>query len=149
MFSLIITIITIALVAALAISSIYYGGDAFNSGSTQAAASTIVNQAQQIAAASDMFRAQNAGRRPANIAALTDEQRFLQSAPILPDGYFTGESGGAWTIDATEGRLQLTNVSPEICHDETDDAIGGAEGTDLYYCDNGTFTFAKQLFTKS
>ena len=42
MFSLIITIISIALVAALAVATIYYGGDAFNQGTTKAKASTIV-----------------------------------------------------------------------------------------------------------
>ena len=51
MFSLIISIISIALVAALALASIYYGGEAFNKGTTDADASTIINQGQQIQAA--------------------------------------------------------------------------------------------------
>ncbi len=48
MFSLIVSIIAIALVSILAIATIYYGGDAFQEGTSDAAASTIVNQAQQI-----------------------------------------------------------------------------------------------------
>ena len=48
MFSLIISIIAIALVAALALASIYYGGSAFQKGSAEAEASTIINQGQQI-----------------------------------------------------------------------------------------------------
>ena len=51
MFNLIISIISIALVAALALASIYYGGEAFNKGTTDADASTIINQGQQIQAA--------------------------------------------------------------------------------------------------
>ena len=51
MFSLIISIISIALVAALALASIYYGGEAFNKGTTDADASTVINQGQQIQAA--------------------------------------------------------------------------------------------------
>lgn len=54
MFSLIISIIAIALVAALALASIYYGGDAFQEGNSKAEASTIVNQGQQVQAAVTM-----------------------------------------------------------------------------------------------
>ena len=38
MFSLIITIISVALVAALALATLYYGGDAFNEGRPKAEA---------------------------------------------------------------------------------------------------------------
>ena len=41
MFSLIITIISIALVAALALATIYYGGSAFNKSSATATASKL------------------------------------------------------------------------------------------------------------
>ncbi|MBM24170.1 MAG: hypothetical protein CL760_00280 [Chloroflexi bacterium] len=54
MFSLIISIIAIALVASLALASIYYGGDAFQEGTVKAEASTIVNQGQQVQAAVTM-----------------------------------------------------------------------------------------------
>ncbi len=49
MFSLIISIISIALVAALAAATVYFGGAAFNKGSDGALASTFINSAQQIA----------------------------------------------------------------------------------------------------
>lgn len=48
MFSLIITIISIALVAALALATLYYGGDAFNRGSAAAVASQLINEGQQV-----------------------------------------------------------------------------------------------------
>lgn len=51
MFSLIISIISIALVAALAAATVYFGGAAFNKGSAGADASTFVNSGQQIAGA--------------------------------------------------------------------------------------------------
>lgn len=54
MFSLIITIISIALVAALALATIYYGGSAFNRGSDSAKASQIINEGQQINGAAQM-----------------------------------------------------------------------------------------------
>lgn len=48
MFSLIISIIAIALVAALALASIYYGGEAFQEGTVDASAATLIDQGQQI-----------------------------------------------------------------------------------------------------
>jgi hypothetical protein len=57
MCSLIITIISIALVAALALATIYYGGTAFNRGSAEAKASQLINEGQQINGAVAMARA--------------------------------------------------------------------------------------------
>lgn len=51
MFSLIISIISIALVAALAAATVYFGGSAFNKGAAGADASAFVNAGQQIAGA--------------------------------------------------------------------------------------------------
>lgn len=48
MFSLIITIISIALVAALALATLYYGGSAFNRGSASAEAARLINEGQQV-----------------------------------------------------------------------------------------------------
>lgn len=79
MFSLIITIISIALVAALAVATIYYGGDAFNQGSSKAKASTVVNQAQQIVGANTLLRA-NTGSYGSTVAELT-AGGYLAAAP--------------------------------------------------------------------
>ena len=57
MFSLIITIISIALVAALALATIYYGGSAFNKGSADAKASQFINEGQQLTGAIAMNKA--------------------------------------------------------------------------------------------
>ena len=57
MFSLIITIISIALVAALALATLYYGGNAFNKGSAEANASKIINEGQQVNGAVQLARA--------------------------------------------------------------------------------------------
>lgn len=57
MFSLIITIISIALVAALALATLYYGGTAFNKGSATAEASRLINEGQQVNGAVTMYNA--------------------------------------------------------------------------------------------
>ena len=56
MFSLIITIISIALVAALALATLYYGSDAFNRGSQDAQASKLLVQGQQITGALTLYQ---------------------------------------------------------------------------------------------
>lgn len=80
MFSLIITVISIALVAALALATLYYGGNAFNEGRARAEASKLHNHAQQLLGAADLFYVQK-GRYPTSEAELVSEG-FLDSVPI-------------------------------------------------------------------
>ena len=54
MFSLIISIVSIALVVALAAATMYYGGDALSQGRSSADASSYVTAAQQIGGAAVM-----------------------------------------------------------------------------------------------
>lgn len=83
MFSLIVSIISIALVAVLAAASIYYGGDAFTKGSAKALASTVVTQAQQISSANTLYKNDNGGVSAANVAALVTGN-YLASEPAMP-----------------------------------------------------------------
>lgn len=83
MFQLIIAILSIALIATLAIASVYYGGDAFTTGTAKAGASTIVSQAQQISAADVLYQNDNAGAHAADVAALVTAN-YLQAAPQMP-----------------------------------------------------------------
>jgi len=78
MFSLIITIISVALVAALALATLYYGGAAFNEGRADAEASKIINQGQQVLAAADLYYA-NHGTWPTVAKMVADG--YLKSAP--------------------------------------------------------------------
>jgi hypothetical protein len=59
MFSLIITVISIALVAALALATLYYGGSAFNKGSAAAQSTQLLNESQQLLGAAELFYADN------------------------------------------------------------------------------------------
>jgi type II secretory pathway pseudopilin PulG len=79
MFSLIITIISIALVAALAVATIYYGGPAFQNNGTRAAAVKVVNAGQQINGAVEMYKAQK-GDVPATLDDLVTSN-LLKSIP--------------------------------------------------------------------
>lgn len=59
MFSLIIVIISIALVAALALATIYYGGTSFNIGGDRVVAARTINEGNQVAGALELYRVDN------------------------------------------------------------------------------------------
>lgn len=80
MFSLIITIISIALVAVLALASIYYGGSAVGQGSDSARASQLINEGQQLQGLAAMSTAQ--GNTVTSVQDLVDEDYLSQA--ILP-----------------------------------------------------------------
>lgn len=116
MFSLIITIISIALVAALALATLYFGGDAFNQGSAKAAAATVVNQASQISGANTLhFLDEQA--YAANVAELVTG-KYLQSAPN-PGSISTSD----YQIAATASTITLEGVSLAVC-----EAVNGQSG---------------------
>jgi type II secretory pathway pseudopilin PulG len=120
MFSLIITIISIALVAALAVATIYYGGTAFTTGSTKAQAAGLVSSAQQIAGAEVLY---------------FNDFQTLDTASGFPTliakGYLTAVPAGTWTV--------VANPSPG-----TADAsfIGGSTTTGLFELQNSAVTAA-------
>lgn len=68
MFSLIISIVSIALVVALAAATMYYGGDALAGGRNSADATAYVTAAQQIGGAAVM----HINTQPANPATVAD-----------------------------------------------------------------------------
>jgi hypothetical protein len=80
MFSLLITIIAIALVAALALATLYYGGSVFNQGAERAQAAKISVQAQQILGAMALYRAET-GAYPNTLNDLVSTN-YLKSIPV-------------------------------------------------------------------
>lgn len=106
MFSLIITIISIALVTALALATIYYGGSAFRQGADAARAATLVNGSQQIVGAYQFYQA-TTGVAPTSTAQLISSGA-LASAPgrlyLLEtitgtDGPYVTEGDGMTGVD--------------------------------------------------
>lgn len=91
MFQLIVAVISIVLVAALAIASIFYGGEAFVKSSEKAVVTTLVNQAQQISGASALYRADNGVA--ATIEGLAVGGEYLAAAPAG-----TKVTDGDWSI---------------------------------------------------
>lgn len=119
MFSLIVSIISIALVAVLAAASIYYGGDAFVKGSAKALASTVVTQAQQISSAHTLYKNDEGGSEAPSIQALV-VGGYLASVPAAPvnvaadtDTNTTGKQPAPWVLGANDVTLAVDN--DEVC----------------------------------
>ena len=129
MFSLIISIISIALVAALALASIYYGGEAFNKGTTDADASTVINQGQQIQAAVTLADVD----RNETVTALADlvTGEYLQEVPSFQKL--------TWGEPDANGYSTLSgSVNADVCKSLNEKA-GAADAADVELVDGGVF----------
>ena len=67
MFSVIVVIISIALVAALTLATVYFGGDTFLKGKPEAEAARYINEGQQVSAAIRLFQVENQGMLPKDL----------------------------------------------------------------------------------
>jgi hypothetical protein len=84
MFSLILTVVAVALVAALAMATLFYGGEVIHGGNARAIAGTVMNQGEQIVAAARLYYV-NKGVAAPSLAALVAEG-YLNSIPVPPAG---------------------------------------------------------------
>ena len=102
MFSLIIAILAIILVALLAAATIYYGGDSFNKGNSKAKAAEILNQAEMIKGAFTAYKIEQ-GTIEINQAACDVENNKFDDClePLVTKEYLTDIPQGAegWYID--------------------------------------------------
>lgn len=126
MFSLIISIISIALVAALAAATVYFGGAAFNKGSAGADASTFINAGQQVAGAFTLASAD--GHSPLTVAdlnsgdaAITKGQVYLAQVPSYKGDAINGFVTGSTNYVAV-------GVSQQVC-EEVVKRAGGSSAT--------------------
>ncbi|MNR71807.1 hypothetical protein D3C71_24850 [compost metagenome] len=111
MFSLIIAIISIVLVAALAIAVIYYGSTAFNKGAAAAEASKVLVQGQQLLGAADMHYADH------NIWPSLAELESKDYLNMVPSVSARG-AAVPWTTPLERRPvflLQQNAVSEEVC----------------------------------
>lgn len=116
MFSLIIALIAIALVAVLAGASVYYGSDAFQGNKSKARYAEIVNQSEQISSAFLAFKIEgnsldqtdcNTGDPSGCLGQLVDAE-YLNSIPER------NELNRDWQVDA-DGALFTTTEDADAC----------------------------------
>lgn len=123
MFSLIIVLVSIALVVALVAATIYYGGSSSASAQVRTAAATLINQGSQINAAGMLAVSQGPGW-PA--ASPQFAQPYLSSMPVPPKSAYADQSetpvSSHWTyyVDpaspSSAHHFVLKNkISAEVC----------------------------------
>jgi hypothetical protein len=146
MFQLIVAVIAIALVIALTLASIFYGGEAFTRSSLKANVAAMVNQAQQISGAHTLYKTDYSVSPPGatSDARLNELQKqgYLAEIPTAPKIAATDSNGNvvAWDYrPADKGvYLQLGAEPLETCKavalngaGECQDAVGDA-GSEFY-----------------
>lgn len=126
MFQLIVAVISIALIAALAIASIFYGGDAFTKSSEKANVTTLINQAQQIAGAAALYKT-DAGKS-IGTGVVDDANTLLVGGYLAQSPSVAKVATGAWYISQdTDNKLYAVvafkdgvDTAAELCR--ADDA---------------------------
>lgn len=110
MFNLIVAVISIALIAAMAAASIFYGGEAFSESTARATANTLINQAQQIDGAQSLYRIKNSGTYWGGSIGQFVDDGYLQAVPYSPGMI------GEWIIDrvTVESLSNPNSVSPDF-----------------------------------
>jgi hypothetical protein len=105
MFSMIITIIAIALVVALTIATLLYANNTAGEASSRSAAARALNEGNQIVGAMELYRADK-GTFPTG----TNE---AIKAEILATNYLAAWPQGQW--DLTTGYAIRSDLTQEVC----------------------------------
>ena len=119
MFSLIIALIAIALVAVLAAASVYYGSDAFQGNKSKARYAEIVNQSEQISSAFLAFKIdgnslEESGANPCNTGDPSGCLKQLVDANYLSAIPERNETTRKWEVDP-DGALFTTTQDVDAC----------------------------------
>ena len=133
MFQLIVAVISIALVAALAIASIFYGGDAFTKSSEKAVVTTLINQGQQIAGAAALYKTDNGVNAPTgevDAAHVLVTGDYLSAAPAG-----TKVTDGNWSIDADSATINFdtTADAASVCAEVVRQGAGECDSAYDYF----------------
>lgn len=85
MSSLIITLISIALIAITAVIALFAMGDTFTQGGDKADFARLQNEANQIVIATELYMAQNSGASPENVSELVEKNYLKNEFGALTD----------------------------------------------------------------
>jgi len=105
MFQLIVAVISIVLVAALALAATYYGGDVFVSSRTRTMAQALLEQSNQIKSAYILYRTEN-GSAPTTIDQMV-LGGYLKPISFPYAGYGTSSVQGRWDIQNWGGTIMV------------------------------------------
>ena len=142
MFNLIVAVLSIALIGITAGASVYYGGAAFEGSNNRARAASLIATGGQLAAAQQLYMAENGGKRavskyhggglarPENLTQsgiqILIDNRYLDAVPAVPtnlDFIHDTTKLPQWQIDTT-GTIAYIRLS-----DYVDDAYSSEAST--------------------
>lgn len=124
MSNLILSFISIALIAATAAATVFFGGDAVRSGSNAAHAATLQNIASQVSGYTDMYWAVEGSDPDSVFEADTPTGNSLEEAGFLKSGSISIPHEGG-TISLTSDGVEIDAVPTEVC-----DAVNNNAGVD-------------------
>lgn len=128
MFSLVTTLIGIAVAVVAAIASIYYMGPAADSQAQAAQTAKLLNEATQINGAVLMYQSDHAGQSISDLQDLVDAH-YLKTIP-----------GGNWTISGSsivkpvDGESQCKAFNKKLGHGEIAPSCGDPSWQDKMIC---------------
>ena len=124
MFSLIITVVAVALVAALVMATLFYGGDAFKDGRAKAEAAKLTNQGQQLLGAAELYYVNN-GQWPASVEQL-QEAGYLKDTPVaVRGGVQEAHAARSWRMPISRQPLFVIDEGSEaVCRKVNEFAYG-------------------------
>ncbi|QHE87187.1 hypothetical protein [Hydrogenophaga sp. BPS33] len=109
---MLITILSVALVGALAMATLYYGASAYTKSMAEAQAAKLINQGNQLLGAADMYFAQK-GMYPSSLQEMVDTD-FLKSIPVASR---EGDGAGMSNAFADEGEWSIAPGKALFTHD--------------------------------
>ena len=127
MTSIILVLVGILLATLAALFVVFYGGQAFNSGNTRAAATSLVNMGQNVRHAAELHRLTE-GEEARGVDDLVS-RGYLAQAPA-PGGL--GEAENAWREmpgpgGDPSGAYVITGIDPSVCREVNRQATGRDE----------------------
>lgn len=109
MFSLIVTVVSIALVGLLAIATIYYGGSSLAEGEVKAKAAKLALQVQQVQGAATLYTV-DAGSPPETLAALVSSKHLSS----VPEAAWASQAGFAVREETSDEVCRATNLQLNV-----------------------------------
>ena len=133
MTTIILTIIGILLAAAAALMVIFYGGDAFNSGSVGAQANTFQNAGTNVIAAHQLYLADGNARSTETLQKLKDgvngSGSYLKEDPALPGGVQGAINSGATVYSVAVADADVcTRINKNLKVNTTGSGTAGQPG---------------------
>lgn len=132
MFSLIVTVISIALLALLAYVALYYMGDTDKAAWTNVSTATVLNSASQIQASVNLYENEHTGAAPTSFQDLIDGGYLKQ----IPKGDWAFGTNAIQSNIIVASADQCAAVNQKLYGDPTVPSCSTIDNTKVICCSN-------------